>query len=205
MNDDIEAVDSLLSFSTEGYVIENINYIERVHARLNFNEEDTTKSVVDYISKQLKWVNRGQEEQLAHQSWKYMSRMIAEGAYYLINGLHAKSLFYRALDCNEVLGTYSFKVKVCGVDGMDFTQKAQSGLTWVDAGLLKNSVQSNSFQQLLTSLSTDEVTLGEFLWNTEKSTFASNLVDIAKKVSAYYKCQNANKCSSSELFTVQWG
>jgi hypothetical protein len=34
-----------------------------------------------------------------------MSRMVAEGAYFLINGLHAKALFYGKLDCNTVLGT----------------------------------------------------------------------------------------------------
>lgn len=51
MNDDVEAVDSLLSFSTDGYIVENIDHLERVHARLNFNEEDTTASVIDYIKK----------------------------------------------------------------------------------------------------------------------------------------------------------
>ena len=51
MNDNVEAVDSLLSFGTDGYIVENINHIERVQARLNFNFEDTTTSVVDYLNK----------------------------------------------------------------------------------------------------------------------------------------------------------
>jgi hypothetical protein len=36
--------------------------------------------------------------------------MIAEGAYYLINGLHAKALFYRTLDCATVLGTCNIQI-----------------------------------------------------------------------------------------------
>jgi hypothetical protein len=62
MNNDVEASDSLLSFGTDGYVVDNLDHVERVMSRLNLVFEDKTTSLIEYLTKQIKWLERGLEE-----------------------------------------------------------------------------------------------------------------------------------------------